>query len=492
MTNQSKLIGVLLAAGKGLRAYPTTKFLPKPLFKVDGETLLLKNINNLKDKFQVQEIYIVVGYLGQQIIDYVENLKLDIDITFVNQDKINGIANAIYLLKDKLKDKKFVTILADEYYHDPNYEEFRKKIFLNYSAIATFIKEKNPNIVSKNFIGKFEKEKVLSLEEKPKNPQTDLMGVGTYFFTDKVFEYIEKTTISKLRNEKEITDVLSNMAKNTEVSYQILDTKYFNISNRSDLITANYIARSLNFNKKKKTLIIPAYNEEKSIKYVVEDFNSYKIFDEIIVIDNNSKDKTYEISKELNIKVVQEKKQGYGNAIMRGFEESSGDIIFIAEADGSFKGRDIDKFLNYLMESDMVIGTRTTRQMVEQGSNMDSITRWANVFFAKFIELLWWNSDPGVTPRFTDVGCTYRAIWKSSFETIKDYLKAPGPEFSVEMMLALINTRNRIIEIPISYFNRIGGESKHSINYFAKAKTALRMLRVTLKVRLFGLKKNRN
>lgn len=78
------------------------------------------------------------------------------------------------------------------------------------------------------------------------------MGVGTYFFTDKVFKYIENTSASKLRNEKEITDVLANMAKNTEVGFQILDTKYFNISNRSDLITANYIVRSLNFNNKKK------------------------------------------------------------------------------------------------------------------------------------------------------------------------------------------------------------------------------------------------
>ncbi len=491
MTYQNNLIGVLLAAGKGLRAYPTTKFLPKPLFKVDGETLLLKNINNLKNKLKVNEIFIVIGYLGEQIIEYVDSLKLDIKITFIKQDEINCIANAIYLLKDNLKDKKFVTILADEYYHEANYEKFIDKISLNYSAITTFVKEKNPNIVSKNFIGKFHGEKIIDLVEKPKNPQTDLMGVGTYFFTDKVFKYIEKTPTSKLRNEKEITDVIANMAKSTDVGFEILDTKYFNISNRSDLITANYVARSLNFDAKKKTLIIPAYNEEKSIKHVIEDFKEYKIFDEIIVIDNNSKDKTFEISKNLNIKVVQEKKQGYGNAIMRGFEESLGDIIFIAEADGSFKGRDINKFLTYLMESDMVIGTRTTRQMVEQGSNMDSITRWANVFFAKFIELLWWNSDPGVTPRFTDVGCTYRAIWRTSLDTIKDYLKAPGPEFSVEMMLALINTRNRIIEIPISYFNRIGGESKHSISYYAKAKTALRMLRVTLKIRFFGLKKNR-
>mgnify|MGYP006143436233 CR=1 FL=1 len=155
----------------------------------------------------------------------------------------------------------------------------------------------------------------------------------------------------------------------------------------------------------------------------------------------------------------------------------------------SFKGRDVDKFITYLKESDMVIGTRTTRQMIEQGSNMDWITRWANVMFAKIIEILWWNSDPGITPRFTDVGCTYRAIWKSSFEEIEDYLKAPGPEFAVEMMLALMCTRQRIIEIPISYFNRIGGESKHSNSFLSKAKTAFKMMKVTLKIRLFKLKK---
>ena len=173
---------------------------------------------------------------------------------------------------------------------------------------------------------------------------------------------------------------------------------------------------------------------------------------------------------------------------MRGFKEASGDIIFLTEADGSFKGRDIDKFIAYLKESDMVIGTRTTRQMIEQGSNMDWLTRWVNIIFAKLIELLWWNSDPGVTPRFTDVGCTYRAVWKSSYNEIEDYLVSSGPEFAVEMMLALISTRQRIIEIPISYFNRIGGESKHSGNFISKAITACRMMKVTLRIRLFDIK----
>ena len=94
----NKLIGVLLAGGKGLRAYPTTKFTPKPLFKVDGETLLYKNIKILINDLNVKEIYIVIGHLGEQIIDYVNKLNLDIKITFVRQKNINGIANALYCL----------------------------------------------------------------------------------------------------------------------------------------------------------------------------------------------------------------------------------------------------------------------------------------------------------------------------------------------------------------------------------------------------------
>ena len=489
MESSKELTGVLLAGGKGLRAYPTTKFTPKPLFKIDGETLLFRNIKILINEFKVKEIFIVVGHLNEQIIEYVNNLNLKIKINFVHQKNINGIANALYLLKNNLKNKKFIVILADEYYHEVNHQDLIEKISQNYSSIITFINEKNSNIISRNFTGNFKDGSVVSLQEKPKKPKSGLMGVGTYYFDDKIFNYIEKTPPSKLRNEKEITNVISNMAKDLKVGYQILNIKYFNVSNRADLINANYIIRSLNFDKKKISLIIPAYNEEKSIEEVITDYMNCEIFDEIIVIDNNSKDDTYKIAKNKKVIVIKEMKQGYGNALMRGFKEASGDIIFLTEADGSFKGRDVDKFITYLKESDMVIGTRTTRQMIEQGSNMDWITRWANVMFAKIIEILWWNSDPGITPRFTDVGCTYRAIWKSSFEEIEDYLKAPGPEFAVEMMLALMCTRQRIIEIPISYFNRIGGESKHSNSFLSKAKTAFKMMKVTLKIRLFKLKK---
>ena len=171
--------------------------------------------------------------------------------------------------------------------------------------------------------------------------------------------------------------------------------------------------------------------------------------------------------------MVTEKAQGYGCALRRGLDDAAGDIVVLTEADGSFQARDVPKFLEYLKDCDMVIGTRTTRQMIEQGANMGALLRWGNVTVGKIIEALWWNQEP----RFTDVGCTYRAVWKTSYEKIRPYLRARGPDFSPEMMIAVLICRRRIIEIPVSYRRRFGGQSKHSGHLAAHAKTALKMLR---------------
>ena len=95
--------------------------------------------------------------------------------------------------------------------------------------------------------------------------------------------------------------------------------------------------------------------------------------------------------------------------------------------------------------------------------------------------LLWWPQQP----RFTDVGCTYRALWRETYQSIRPLLKGVGPELAPEMMVAVLQVNKRIIEVPVSYHARIGGESKHSANYFKIAQTALRMLRTILRHR-FG------
>jgi hypothetical protein len=153
----------------------------------------------------------------------------------------------------------------------------------------------------------------------------------------------------------------------------------------------------------------------------------------------------------------------------------------MVEADGSFKALDVPKFLAYMGEGTMVLGTRTTRQMVQQGANMRSILRWGNVTVAKLVELSWYVSSE---PRLTDVGCTYRALTKPVWERIRPGLTETGPAFSPEMMCEVLRHRLRLIEIPVHYFAREGGESKHSASYPKIARTALMMLRAIARKRL--------
>ncbi|MBL8725229.1 MAG: glycosyltransferase family 2 protein [Planctomycetes bacterium] len=230
----------------------------------------------------------------------------------------------------------------------------------------------------------------------------------------------------------------------------------------------------------KVSLVIPAYNEEATIGQVVAEFRAEPHLDEIVVVDNNCRDRTAAIAAAAGARVVVESRPGYGSALLAGLRAATGDILVLVEADGSFRARDLEKLLVYLADADMVMGTRTTRQMLEQGANMRSILRWGNVFMAKFLQLLWLRPHE---PRFTDVGCTYRALWRRTFERIAPRLSQTGPAFSPEMMCAALQERCRVIEIPVTYAARLGGESKHSDTFGRQARTAWRMFRTICRKR---------
>lgn len=234
------------------------------------------------------------------------------------------------------------------------------------------------------------------------------------------------------------------------------------------------------FRNRSVSLVIPAYNEEATIGHVVEEFRGEPHLDEILVVDNNCADRTAEIAAAAGARVVAEPRPGYGSALMAGMSAAKGEILVLVEADGSFRARDTEKLLTYLDDAGMVMGTRTTRQMVAQGANMRFFLRWGNVFMAKFLQVCWMRP---AEPRFTDVGCTYRALSRETFEKIRPRLREIGPAFSPEMMCAALQERCRIIEIPVTYSPRLGGESKHSDTFLRQARTALKMFRTICRKR---------
>lgn len=229
------------------------------------------------------------------------------------------------------------------------------------------------------------------------------------------------------------------------------------------------------------SVVIPAYNEAATIGSVVNDFRSCGIADEVLVVDNASRDDTGNLAAAAGARVVREGAPGYGSACRRGFDEASGDVLVLTEADGSFRANDLGKLLAYIDASPFVLGTRTTRQMVEQGANMGFFVRWANVTMAKILELLWFFPHE---PRLTDVGCSYRAIRRDAWLQIRGGCREAGPAFSPEMICEAYRHSLRVVEIPVHYYRRIGGQSKHSDSFEKLAKTAVKMFLTIVRKRI--------
>ena len=100
----------------------------------------------------------------------------------------------------------------------------------------------------------------------------------------------------------------------------------------------------------------------------------------MVVVDNNSRDRTAEeAARDHRRGWCSETAQGYGHALRRGLREARGDLVILAEPDGTFVGRDVLKLLAYADDFDMVCGTRTTRELIWAQANMGWFLRVGNL-----------------------------------------------------------------------------------------------------------------
>ena len=471
-----EIVGIMPAAGKGMRAYPSTKYIPKVMFEVNGKPIIQRNIELMRDKLGTNRIYVILGYSGDMIKSYLKDgSEFGVHITYLTNDKIEeGLTQSIFVAKEYVT-SPFVVLLGDEVYVNTNHEQILSMLNQDFNVICAVKETANPETIRKNYSVELHNGQITSLVEKPREVKNNYLGCGTYVFKPSFFGYIEKTPRSSRSKVVELADVINTIARESGgVLPFFLRGDYVNVNTTEDLNMANYIFRSKTFDQYKISVIIPALNEEKTITSVIRDFKVSEV-DEIIVVDGNSTDNTVKLAEEAGARVITKPSNsipGYGEKLKYGMEMAKGDILILTEADGTFKSKDLGKVLEYLKDADMVVGTRTTRQMIEQGANMDVFLRWGNVFLGKLLEFLWWEDEP----RFTDVGCTYRGLWRDTFLKIKDNLQASGPEFSSEMMIEFIRAKKRVIEIPVSYHRRIGGRSKHSGTYRRKMRTGFKMM----------------
>jgi UDP-N-acetylglucosamine diphosphorylase / glucose-1-phosphate thymidylyltransferase / UDP-N-acetylgalactosamine diphosphorylase / glucosamine-1-phosphate N-acetyltransferase / galactosamine-1-phosphate N-acetyltransferase len=240
------------------------------------------------------------------------------------------------------------------------------------------------------------------------------------------------------------------------------------------------------FQHRSLTVVIPAYNEEETIAEVVREFAGVECVDRVLVVNNRSADRTGEEARGAGAEVLDESRPGYGAAITAGLDHAfdhGAELAVITEADGSFAPEDVWKLLCYCDDAELVLGTRTTRQMVEQAGNMGRTLRIGNIVVAKLLEIFWFLP---AEPRLTDVGCTLRALGPEAWRGMRAGLRESGPQFSPEMICEAYRRRMRVVEIPVHYRARKGGESKHSRSFLQVSRTALGMLRTICRKRFLG------
>ncbi|HED66080.1 MAG TPA: glycosyltransferase [Planctomycetes bacterium] len=474
-------LGVLAAAGAGLRAWPRTEHLPKVLFEVGGRTLLERALERMERELGLEEALVLVGYLGDEVRAFLgERRDAGMPVRCIEVDRPEqGLAAGLLSIRDELTEP-FAVLLGDEFHLGADWEKLRG-LDPGWDAVLCVLPGADLETLQKNYAVREEEGRVLEVEEKPDVGRVrggTECGLGTFLLRPSIFGAIERTSPNERTGRVELVDAIGTLASGgAKVRAVPLGGDYVNVNSVEDLNRANYIARSHLFPEARVSLVIPAWNEAESIAAVVDSFRP--LVHEVVVADNQSTDGTGEIARAHGARVSSKPLAGYGDALRHGFEVAEGDILVAVEADHSFRAKDLPKLLEYLKDADLVVGTRTTRELIEQGANMRGPVRWANVAFGKGIELLWWNQEP----RFTDVGCTYRAIWRDAYERIRPRLRADGPEFAPEMVVEVLREHRRVIEVPVSYHRRLGGASKHSGDLLSLARTASRMLALILRRR---------
>lgn len=204
---------------------------------------------------------------------------------------------------------------------------------------------------------------------------------------------------------------------------------------------------------KKIIIILPCYNEEKTIGKVVDDFKKQLPDAEIIVYDNNSTDHSIEIARSKNVTIFLEEKQGKGNVIRTAFNKLEADYYIMVDADDTYPAEEVKKLLKPVInrEADMVVGTR-----LENANNkaFKQLHRFGNQLFLFIL-------NKAFKVKLKDILSGFRVMNREFVKGIP--LLSEGFEIETELTLQALERNFQIKEIPISYRERpSGSESKIS------------------------------
>ena len=221
----------------------------------------------------------------------------------------------------------------------------------------------------------------------------------------------------------------------------------------------------------KIAVLIPCYNESKTIEKVVKDFKRELPEADIYVYDNNSTDGTDEIARQAGAIVRYEYRQGKGNVIRSMFRQIDADCYLMVDGDDTYPAEDERKMCNLVLEgkADMVVGDRLSSTYFTE--NKRPFHNFGNRIVRFLINTLFKN-------KIKDIMTGYRAF---SYEFVKTYpVLSKGFEIETEMTIHAVDKNFLIQEIPVTYRDRPEG-SVSKLNTYKDGFKVLKLIATLFK-----------
>lgn len=210
---------------------------------------------------------------------------------------------------------------------------------------------------------------------------------------------------------------------------------------------------------KKIAIIIPCYNEEKAIGKVIDAIPRAHLahlgFEtEVIVVDNESTDKTYKIAKNRNVTILSEKSLGKGRALMKAFNYLQKDVDYVVMLDGdnTYKAYEIPRLIEPLDSGfcDVIVGSRLGGKINQNSLELSNrLVNWSYAFLVRTL----------YQANVTDVLSGFFAWKREVIDVLKPQLQSEGFAIEMEMITKIVKLGFNIYSVPITYDQR-EGESK--------------------------------
>ena len=200
--------------------------------------------------------------------------------------------------------------------------------------------------------------------------------------------------------------------------------------------------------KSKIAVLIPCYNESKTIEKVVKDYKHVLKDADIYVYDNNSTDGTDELAKKAGAIVKYEYRQGKGNVIRSMFRDIDASCYLMVDGDDTYPAEDAKKMCDLILEkkADMVIGDRLSSTYFKE--NKRPFHNFGNRIVRWLINKLFKNN-------IKDIMTGYRAF---SYEFVKTFpVLSKGFEIETEMTIHAVDKNFNLVEMPVTYRDRPSG-----------------------------------